>query len=195
VTPTPDNGHRLNQAQAWDESSRPSGPEPEPGQAYTAKQRASAQGLIDVHDHLRHELAQIRNLIKQTAAGTIDVAEARSEINTMTMRQNNRTVGAYCESYCRLVTIHHTIEDQSLFPHLRRSDPRLAPVIDRLEEEHHAIHKILDGVDQALVGLVGRPERIDDLQAAVDLLTDSLLSHLSYEERQLVEPLARLGAH
>jgi hypothetical protein len=27
----------------------------------------------------------------------------------------------------------------------------------------------------------------------VDLLTDTLLSHLSYEERELVEPLARLG--
>jgi hemerythrin-like domain-containing protein len=195
VTPTPDDGHRLSQAQAWDESTRRSGPEPEPGQTYTAQQHASAQGLIDVHDHLRQELAQIRDLIEQTAAGTMGVAEARSEINTMTIRQNNWTVGAYCESYCRLVTIHHTIEDQSMFPHLRRSDPRLAPVIDRLEEEHHAIHKILDGVDQALVGLVGRPEGIDDLQAAVDLLTDSLLSHLSYEERQLVEPLTRLGAH
>jgi hemerythrin-like domain-containing protein len=194
VKPTPDDGHRLSQVQAWDESSRPSGPEPEPGQAYTAQQLASAQSLIDVHNHLRHELAQIRDLIEQTAAGTMDVAEARSEINTMTMRQNNWTVGAYCESYCRLVTIHHTIEDQSLFPHLRRSDPRLAPVIKRLEEEHHAIHKILDGVDRALVGLVGQPERIDDLQAAVDLLTDSLLSHLSYEERQLVEPLSRFGA-
>jgi hemerythrin-like domain-containing protein len=195
VTPTPDDGHRLSQAPAWDESSRPSGPEPEPGHPYTAQQQASAQGLIDVHNHLRQELAQIRDLIEQTAAGTMGVAEARSEINTMTMRQNNWTVGAYCESYCRLVTIHHTIEDQSMFPHLRRSDPRLAPVIDRLEEEHHAIHKILDGVDQALVGLVDRPESIDDLQAAVDLLTDSLLSHLSYEERQLVEPLTRLGTH
>ena len=29
--------------------------------------------------------------------------------------------------------------------------------------------------------------------AGVDLLTDTLLSHLSYEERELVEPLARLG--
>jgi len=26
-----------------------------------------------------------------------------------------------------------------------------------------------------------------------DLLSDALLSHLSYEERELVEPLARLG--
>jgi hypothetical protein len=31
------------------------------------------------------------------------------------------------------------------------------------------------------------------LQAAIDLLTDALLSHLSYEEHELVEPLARLG--
>jgi len=31
------------------------------------------------------------------------------------------------------------------------------------------------------------------LRAAVDLLTDALLSHLSYEERELVEPLARHG--
>jgi hypothetical protein len=32
-----------------------------------------------------------------------------------------------------------------------------------------------------------------ELRAAIDLLTDTLLSHLSYEERELVEPLARLG--
>ena len=31
------------------------------------------------------------------------------------------------------------------------------------------------------------------VRAAVDLLSDALLSHLSYEERELVEPLARLG--
>jgi hypothetical protein len=29
--------------------------------------------------------------------------------------------------------------------------------------------------------------------AAADLLTDTLLSHLAYEERELVEPLARLS--
>jgi hypothetical protein len=31
------------------------------------------------------------------------------------------------------------------------------------------------------------------LRAAMDVLTDAMLSHLSYEERELVEPLARLG--
>jgi alkanesulfonate monooxygenase SsuD/methylene tetrahydromethanopterin reductase-like flavin-dependent oxidoreductase (luciferase family) len=193
VIPTPDDGVRHSQVRVWDESARPTGPEREPGRAYTAAQRASGAHLIEVHDHLRQELAQIRDLIDQLTAGTTDIAEARSQINAMTMRQNNWTVGAYCESYCRVVTIHHTLEDQSLFPRLRRFDERLRPVVDRLEEEHHTIHKVLEGVDQALVTLVGRPERVDDLRAAVDLLTDTLLSHLSYEERELVEPLSRLG--
>jgi hemerythrin-like domain-containing protein len=113
----------------------------------------------------------------------------------MTMRQNNWTLGTYCESYCRVVTTHHTIEDQSMLPKLKRVDPRLAPVVDRLAAEHLVIHDVLEGVDRALVALVSAPGGIDEVRAAVDLLADTLLSHLSYEERELVEPLARIGMH
>jgi hemerythrin-like domain-containing protein len=109
------------------------------------------------------------------------------------MRQNNWTVGAYCASYCRIVTTHHSLEDQGLFPHLRDADPRLEPVIDRLAAEHLVIHDVLERVDRALVSFVGGPDGAAALRDAVDLLTDTLLSHLSYEERELVEPLARLG--
>ena len=67
-------------------------------------------------------------------------------------------------------------------------------MIDRLEEEHEVIADVLEHVDRALVALVGdEPDGIDGCSAAIDLLTDTLLSHLSYEERELVEPLARLG--
>ena len=55
------------------------------------------------------------------------------------------------------------------------------------------IHDVLEGVDRALVAFVSRPDGAAELRAAVDLLTDTLLSHLSYEERELVEPLSRLG--
>ncbi len=123
----------------------------------------------------------------------MDAGAARSHINTMTMRQNKWTLGTYCESYCRIVTAHHGLEDQSVFPHLARRDPALKPVIDRLKEEHLAIHDVLEGVDQALVAFVSVPDGMADLRAAVDLLSDTLLSHLSYEERELVEPLARVG--
>jgi alkanesulfonate monooxygenase SsuD/methylene tetrahydromethanopterin reductase-like flavin-dependent oxidoreductase (luciferase family)/hemerythrin-like domain-containing protein len=191
AVPTPDDGGRLSATQLWDDATRPTGPARDPDRVYTAREQATSQHLVDVHDHLRRELAEIRELVDQVAAGTKGIARARSQLNEMTMRQNNWTLGTYCESYCRVVATHHTIEDQSVFPHLRRQDPRLAPVLDRLQEEHHLIHDVLDRVDRALVALVSQPDGLKDLRAAVDQLTDSLLSHLSYEERELIEPLAR----
>ena len=193
VTPTPAPAERFSAERPWDEATRPQGPAPD-AETYTDSGRADGQHLIDVHDHLRQELDQIRNLVEQVARGHLDVGAARSAINTMTMRQNSWTLGTYCESYCRVVTTHHTLEDISMFPRLRQADPRLAPVIDRLEEEHHVIADVLEGVDAALVRMVSDSEKgLADVQDAVDLLTDTLLSHLSYEERELVEPLARIG--
>ena len=192
VRPTPNDGVRHSSTSVWDEAARPTGPAVDPHRSYSAQQQAQGQLLVDIHQRLRAELAQIFDLIDQVAAGALDVGAARSHINTMTLRQNNWTLGTYCESYCRLVTTHHTIEDQAMFPRLRYGDARLAPVLDRLEIEHHAIHDVLEGVDRALVQLVSEPDGIDSLRAAVDLLSDSLLSHLAYEERELVEPIARL---
>ncbi|GAA3289046.1 LLM class flavin-dependent oxidoreductase [Dactylosporangium vinaceum] len=191
ATPTPDDGTRFSDVRLWDESERPTGPESDLAATYSARQRASGAHLIEVHDHLRQEMQQLRDLVDQVAAGAMDLGRARSMINTMAMRQNNWTLGTYCESYCRVVTTHHTIEDLSLFPRLRAADPRLGPVVDRLEAEHHVIADVLERVDRALVAMVAKPEGIDEVRAAVDLLTDTLLSHLSYEERELVEPLSR----
>lgn len=66
-------------------------------------------------------------------------------------------------------------------------------MIDRLEWEHTVIHEVLETLDRALVGFVGPKAAAPPLRAALDTLTDTLLSHLSYEERELVEPIARLG--
>jgi hypothetical protein len=52
-----------------------------------------------------------------------------------------------------------------------------------------AIHR----VDRALVEHIHDPADFTPIQDAIDLLTDALLSHLAYEEQELVEPLARLG--
>jgi alkanesulfonate monooxygenase SsuD/methylene tetrahydromethanopterin reductase-like flavin-dependent oxidoreductase (luciferase family)/hemerythrin-like domain-containing protein len=196
VVPTPDDGTRRSATRVWDEADRPTGPAHDPARTYTAQEQADGRQLIEVHNALRAELEEIFGLIEQVAAGTMNGATARSHLNEMTMRQNNWTLGTYCESYCRVVTMHHTIEDQSLFPLLRRRDPRLAPVIERLQAEHRVIHDVLDGVDRALVAFVSAADRdtaLAGLRAAADLLSDSLRSHLSYEERELVEPIARLG--
>ena len=195
VVPTPDDGDRRGTGPAWDESTRPTGPAPDPDRTYTAPEQATGQHLVDVHDALRAELAQLHSLVEQVAAGTLDAGGARSHVNTLALRQNKWVLGTYCESYCRIVTTHHTLEDRSVFPHLRRADGRLGPVLDRLEEEHRVIHDILERVDRALVHFVSVPDGTPELRAAVDLLSDALLSHLSYEERELVEPLARVGLY
>lgn len=191
VRPTPDDGVRRSERAPWDDATRPAY-DGGPALAWTDRERATAQHLVDVHDHLRAELQQLHGLIDQVEAGALDAGRARSLINTMTMRQNNWTLGAYCESYCRVVTTHHTIEDTSMFPHLRRAEPALGPVVDRLEEEHHAIAGVLDEVDRALVAVVSDGD-LAALRAAVDLLDDTMTSHLAWEENVLLAPLARLG--
>ena len=197
LTPTPDDGTRLTGELDWDEAGRPHHAEPA-GAAYPPDQQAAAQHLVDIHDGLRAELAQVRDVLEEVRRGQLAVGAARSVINTMTMRQNNWSLGAYCASYCRIVTGHHTLEDRSVFPHLRRSEPGLGPVLDRLEHEHEVIAEVLEQFDRALVTLVaedgsGQAGRrvLDEVQRAVDLLTDTLLSHLAYEERELIGPLAR----
>jgi hemerythrin-like domain-containing protein len=185
---------RVSEERAWDEATRPTAAGTDSARTYSPREQAAGRHLIDVHDALRAELDQLRDLVGQVAAGTSNPSAVRSFINRMTIRQNNWTLGTFCETYCRTVTNHHVLEDRSVFPHLRRSESGLAPVIDRLEEEHEQIADLLERVDRALVALVGaEADGIDRVGRAMDLLTDALLSHFSYEERELIEPLARHG--
>lgn len=193
VHPTPDDGTRLSARMLWDESTRPRRAESGPEVTYTSRQAQVGKHLIDIHDMLRSELTQVRSIIEQVKANTLEVGAARSALNEMTMKQNNWTLGAYCSRYCSTVTQHHGLEDASVFPHLRSAERELAPVLDRLVEEHLVIHDVIESVDRALVEFISNPGDFSRLDEAVDALTDTLLSHLSYEEEQLVEPLARLG--
>jgi hypothetical protein len=178
----------------WDESTRPTLAEPA-DVSYTAVQLTTVDHLVGIHDHLRGELDRLRDLIGQVRRGLLTVGEARAGVNELTLRQNNWTLGAYCQSYCGFVNGHHSLEDASVFPHLRRAEPDAAPVLDRLHAEHEVIHGLLDEVDRTLVGLVRDGDRstLDAVEQAVDVLRARLLSHLAYEERELRGPLARHG--
>jgi hemerythrin-like domain-containing protein len=111
----------------------------------------------------------------------------------MTMCQNYWTLGAFCAAYCRVVSVHHAIEDQSMFPDLKAKDQSLGPVLERLQHEHEGIAKVLGEIDAGLVAMVEDEERLDYAQEAVEHLSDALLAHLKYEEDQLLEPIGRLG--
>ncbi len=76
----------------WDETTRPTAPTPDPDRPLTARQRASGRHLVDIHDHLRSELEQVRGLVDQVLDGSVQSAAARGRINEMTMRQNSWTL-------------------------------------------------------------------------------------------------------
>jgi hypothetical protein len=152
-----------------------------------------AQTLLAVHEHLRQELDQLREIMGQVAAGRTSAAAARSHLHQMTMRQNYWTFGAFCAAYCRVVTVHHAIEDAHLFRDLRRADPSLDPVLARLSEEHEAIATLITEVDAALVAMVEDDTRLDDATAAIDRLAAALLPHLQVEEDHLLAPITNLG--
>ena len=193
VTPTPDEAIRLSDRAPWDNSTRPRRDRPGPEVIYTDRGRRVAKQLIAVHDLLRGELSDLRHILRQVRDEAIRAGEARAALNEMALRQNDWTLGTVCARYCSVVAQHHGAEDAAMFPHLALREPQLTPVIDRLTEEHLVIHDAIQEVDRALVQHMTRPENHDAIQAAIDYLTDALLSHLAYEEQELVEPLARLG--
>lgn len=182
VSPSPHRG--------LDEASRPTGPEP------TDEVRAAAgagRHLVEVHDYFRADLDRVRQMLRQVADGVADVGTARGQLAEVTRRANAWALGGLCQGACQLLAHHHTLESGGIFPHLRRRQAELAAVLDRLHEEHEVIHHLLDDVDTALVALAHDPADLAPITAAVDLLTDALLSHFAYEERELVAPLARFG--
>jgi hypothetical protein len=151
VAPTPDDGTRLSERAAWDEATRPHRAPSGEDVRYSERGRHTGQHLIDVHDMLRRELDELRKLLEQVREGALSAGEARSALNEMAMRQNDWTLGAFCARYCRAVAQHHGLEDDAIFPHLAHSEPSLAPVIDRLGEEHLVIADAIEQVDAALV--------------------------------------------
>ncbi len=161
------------------------------GAKVTRTGRESAETLVAVHDHLRGEMAEIQRAAVEVAAGRLEPAAARSVLNRTTMRQNYWTLGAFCARFCRFVTVHHTIEDRTMFPALGRMDAGLAAVLERLREEHEIIAGAVERFDESLTAMVADPAAIAGMQELADELSDALVSHLAYEERELVGPLGR----
>ncbi len=140
-----------------DEDTRPAAPEPGEDVPFSRRGLAVGQHLIDVHDHYRAELEQVRDLLARVAKGITGAGDARGELNRLTIRANDWTLGGACQMQCVSLTEHHGTEDAAIFPHLRQSQDTLRDVLDRLDTEHHAIHDVLEEIDAALIRLVQHP--------------------------------------
>jgi alkanesulfonate monooxygenase SsuD/methylene tetrahydromethanopterin reductase-like flavin-dependent oxidoreductase (luciferase family)/hemerythrin-like domain-containing protein len=175
-----------------DPSGRPTAPSPDPDHpTATAAGEQAAQTLVMVHDNLRDELTGLQRAVSDVLDGRDSPAAARSLLNSMTMRQNYWSLGAFCATYCRIVTSHHLLEDEVMFRKLRGAQEDLVPVLTRLEEEHQLIAGLITRLDEVLVAMVEDPSRLEEVRTVLDKLAECLLSHLAYEEEQLLGPIAR----
>jgi hypothetical protein len=122
--------------------------------------------MLAAHDAFRRDLAR---LVRAAAAADLSDPARR------------RSVAAGWELFKHELHLHHTAEDEVIWPVLR---PRLAhsehalSVLDAMEEEHERIDPLLAAVDAAFA-----QRREDSLADVVDALVTTLTGHLAHEER------------
>lgn len=159
------------------------------GLELTPEQHARGDHLRQVHDMYRAELDFLVRVTQQVEEGVAQVADIRQALHDLSLRRELDQYGSICGRFCQAVTVHHTIEDQRLFPSVRELDERYVPVVDQLEREHQEIHRQLLAVDAAVVATLDGSGPLGDVIDRVGDLERLLRSHFAYEEQQMFEPL------
>lgn len=143
-----------------------------------------------IHQMLRSDLAVCRDLAAEIAAGA-EAAEISEQIDALRTRSPLWTLQVNCLYHCRVVHAHHGLEDADMFPALRRSNPELSAVVDKLEADHRAISSLLDDVEAAageLDDAAANPAR-KRLMIALGRLEGDLLAHLAFEEESIASTM------
>ena len=144
------------------------------------------QELLWIHNVLRGDLKIVQQLAFDVLNGA-PPEQIRENIRALQTNSPLWKLRVNCLYYCRFVHSHHHHEDWSLFPALRRSDPALNPVVDKLEADHRQISDYLDEVE-AGAGRLATKDTVDGRQHltnALHTLADHLLEHLAYEEKSI----------
>ena len=134
-----------------------------------SKSRLAAFGtqLVEVHDWLREQLAQLR--------ADVDAGLAQP-----------RKLQAHCLTFCSAITKHHTGEDATAFPVLAEQFPELRPVLAELTRDHEIITVMLNRLaDIDFTDQQAALREINGVQAIVE-------SHFTFEERKILDALNSL---
>lgn len=182
----------LDDIEFLDDSTRPEAPRLE---GVTPAQRRAGQHLVEVHNHLRENMQVLSRLLEQASRGAVSLAEVQAQSAELAMVANYRRFGNLCGQYCQFVEMHHTIEDQMVFPAIARQGEAFRRVAERLKAEHVVVHELLERLIDALEALAREPG-VDNFATAKTIyaaLERVLLSHLGYEEDAIGDALGYFG--
>lgn len=157
----------------------------------TEAQRAPGLHLKEVHDHLRGNMKTLAVLIERAAAGEVSATAATDEAVGLAMVANYRRFGNLCGQHCNIVNVHHSIEDEAVFPAIAAQGAGFKAIADRLRAEHVVVHELLLRLIDALgeLALEPGPSRFTDTLEIYRALERVLLSHLGYEEEAIGDAL------
>lgn len=143
-----------------------------------------------VHDMIRRDLETVRRMASEVAAG-LPAEDVQAGIRSLAANGPLWQLKINCLHYCRFVHSHHHAESIMLFPQLRRANPALGPVVDKLEADHASVSGQLDEVEAAAQALGGRDEPAlrKRLTGALQNLSTDLVAHLQYEEESISDTL------
>lgn len=175
-----------------DDATRPKAPKIE---GITPAQRRQGKRLALIHEHHVEQMNEVRWVMEQVEAGEQSTETLLEAISSLQMAANYRVFGNLCGRECQMLTLHHTIEDQSIFPELRQGSDGLRKVVDRLAQEHLIIHQLLEALHDKAVNAVREPgrETFAALKAAFLALDRVVRSHFGYEQEELEEALGYFG--
>lgn len=161
----------------------------------TAAQKAAGEHLRAVHDHLRDNMKTLGRLIERASKGGVVAAQVTEEASSLVMVTNYRRFGNLCGQHCQIVNVHHSIEDEAVFPAIAAQGEAFAAIADRLRAEHVVIHELLVRLVAALGALAQEPgaDRFDETVEIYRALERVLLSHLGYEEDAIGDALGYFG--
>ena len=167
------------------------------GMVEEGTQNPRGEALVEelrwVHGIISRNLATIAALVADINGGA-PAAQIRAQITELAATSAIWTLRVNCLRYCGLVHSHHHGEDTMLFPGLRRVNPTICPVIDKLEADHVVIAGSLDAVEAAAERILTDESARVELAGSLDDLSAHVIVHLDYEEANLNPTLRRLSA-
>ena len=142
--------------------------------------------LLYIHTLLRRDLQTVRRLAAAARDG-LSPQTILAEIRNLQTNSPLWQLKFGCLYYCRFVHGHHTLEDAALFPMVRKHDPSLHRVVDKLEEDHLTVHHITERIAAVAEKVPSDATGISrfELVAALTDLEQHLLEHLAFEEASL----------
>jgi hypothetical protein len=159
--------------------------------ATEAHRRAGGQ-LALIHNHYLSEMDRMGAVLDRIAAGDSPPEELAAIILSSDMRRNLHAAGTICGHQCQVLTMHHNIEEFSMFPELENAgNTALAAVVAQLRREHKIVHALLDRLEAAAADLMRdpTPAHFDTAHTVFRHLKTVVTSHFSYEETEIAEAI------